>query len=104
MSEDQQAHTTFTRLPNEFVDRFTKPFSLFLRTESAAGAVLLLSIVAALVAMERDLDPQLVTLMVGSVSRFPSSPCPCGATVSAFSDSNNDDRDQVAVSPHIKSH
>ncbi len=38
-----------TRLPKEFVDRLTEPFSRFLRIESAGGAILLFSAVAALV-------------------------------------------------------
>jgi len=36
-------------LPKEFVDRLTEPFSRFLRIESAGGAILLFSAVAALV-------------------------------------------------------
>ncbi|TAM44201.1 MAG: Na+/H+ antiporter NhaA [Gammaproteobacteria bacterium] len=49
MSEDRQANTMITRLPKEFVDRLTEPFSRFLRIESAGGAILLFSAVAALV-------------------------------------------------------
>jgi NhaA family Na+:H+ antiporter len=36
------------RLPEEPVDRFTKPFARFLRIEAAAGAVLLLAVVCAM--------------------------------------------------------
>src|SRR5210317_492509 len=49
MSEDQQGNAEFTRLPKELLDRLTKPFARFLAIEAAAGAILLLSTVAALV-------------------------------------------------------
>ena len=49
MSEDQQNNAEFTRLPKELLDRLTKPFARFLAIEAAAGAILLLSTVAALV-------------------------------------------------------
>lgn len=48
MSEDRQASTEPIELPKELVDRLTKPFAWFVRTEAAGGAVLLLSTVAAL--------------------------------------------------------
>ena len=49
MSEDPQANTEITRLPKEFVDRLTRPFTRFLRIKAAGGDVLLLFTVAALV-------------------------------------------------------
>ncbi|MBM9511908.1 Na+/H+ antiporter NhaA [Desulfogranum marinum] len=51
MITDQQAHsgTPNTRLPKEFVDRLTRPFTRFLRIEAAVGALLLLFTIAALV-------------------------------------------------------
>jgi NhaA family Na+:H+ antiporter len=49
MSEDRQADTEITGLPEEFIDQLTKPFVRFLRIETAAGVVLLLFTVAALV-------------------------------------------------------
>ena len=49
MSKDQQGNAEFTRLPKELLDRLTKPFARFLAIEAAAGAILLLSTVAALV-------------------------------------------------------
>lgn len=49
MSEDQQGNAEFTRLPKELLDRLTKPFARFLAIEAAAGAILLLFTVAALV-------------------------------------------------------
>jgi len=49
MSEDRQADRDLARLPREFVDRLTKPLDWFLRIEAAAGAVLLLFTIAALV-------------------------------------------------------
>ena len=49
MSEDRQPNAQITRLPNELVDRLTKPFARFLRVEAAGGAILLLFTVAALV-------------------------------------------------------
>lgn len=48
MSEDRQASTEPIELPKELVDRLTKPFAWFVRTEAAGGAVLLLSTVSAL--------------------------------------------------------
>ena len=42
-------NTEITRLPEKLIDRLTKPFEWFLRTEAAGGAVLLLFTVAALV-------------------------------------------------------
>lgn len=48
MSDDRQADKELSRLPREFVDRLTKPFARFLGIEAAAGAVLLLFTVAAL--------------------------------------------------------
>lgn len=49
MSTEHQSNPEATRLPKEFVDRLTNPFVRFLRIQSAAGAVLLLFTVAALV-------------------------------------------------------
>jgi NhaA family Na+:H+ antiporter len=49
MREDQLADAELTRLPKEFVDRLTKPFARFLGVEAAAGVVLLLFTVAALI-------------------------------------------------------
>lgn len=49
MSENRQANTNLTRLPRGFVDQLTKPFAWFLRIEAAAGAVLLLFTIFALV-------------------------------------------------------
>jgi len=49
MTEDLQNEAKLARLPAGFVDRLTKPFSRFLRIEAAAGLVLLLFTVAALV-------------------------------------------------------
>jgi NhaA family Na+:H+ antiporter len=48
MREDQLADAELTRLPKEFVDRLTKPFARFLGIEAAAGVVLLLFTVSAL--------------------------------------------------------
>jgi NhaA family Na+:H+ antiporter len=49
MSEDPQDETKHARLPAGFVDRLTKPFAYFLHIQAAAGTVLLLFTVAALV-------------------------------------------------------
>jgi NhaA family Na+:H+ antiporter len=49
MSEDPQKDAGLARLPTGLVDRLTKPFAHFLRIEAAAGSVLLLFTVAALV-------------------------------------------------------
>jgi NhaA family Na+:H+ antiporter len=49
MRNDQRGNAEFTRLPTELLDRFTTPFTRFLAIEAAAGAILLLSTLAALV-------------------------------------------------------
>jgi len=49
MNEEPQVRTEFTEMPKGFVDHLTKPFARFLRIESAAGVVLLLSTGVALV-------------------------------------------------------
>jgi NhaA family Na+:H+ antiporter len=49
MSENRPADPGLARLPKEFVDRLTKPFARFLGIEAAAGVVLLLFTVAALI-------------------------------------------------------
>ena len=49
MREDRPADPGLARLPKEFVDQLTKPFSRFLGIEAAAGVVLLLFTVAALI-------------------------------------------------------
>lgn len=49
MSEDLQNHEALRRLPAGLIDRMTKPLTHFLRIEAAAGSVLLLSTIAALV-------------------------------------------------------
>jgi NhaA family Na+:H+ antiporter len=49
MSEDRQHDAGLARLPTGLVDRLIKPFAHFLRIEAAAGAVLLLCTIAALV-------------------------------------------------------
>jgi NhaA family Na+:H+ antiporter len=49
MRNDQRGKAESTRLPTEFLDRFTTPFTRFLAIEAAAGAILLLSTLAALV-------------------------------------------------------
>jgi NhaA family Na+:H+ antiporter len=49
MSKDQQDDAELTRLPEEFLDRLTKPFARFVAVQSAAAAILLLFTVAALV-------------------------------------------------------
>jgi NhaA family Na+:H+ antiporter len=49
MREERQPNAQITRLPQELVDRLTKPFARFLRVEAAGGAILLLFTVAALV-------------------------------------------------------
>jgi NhaA family Na+:H+ antiporter len=49
MREDRLADAGLTRLPRELVDRLTKPFARFLGIEAAAGVVLLLCTVAALI-------------------------------------------------------
>lgn len=48
MSEDRQTGAGSVRLPREYVDRLTQPFAKFLGVEAAAGAVLLLFTLAAL--------------------------------------------------------
>jgi NhaA family Na+:H+ antiporter len=45
---DQHADAELARLPVELADWLTKPFASFLRIETAGGAILLLSVVAAL--------------------------------------------------------
>ena len=49
MREDRLADAGLTRLPRELVDQLTKPFARFLGIEAAAGVVLLLFTVAALI-------------------------------------------------------
>jgi len=49
MNEDQQSPKAITRLPKQLIDLLTEPFARFLRIEAAAGFVLLLFTVAALV-------------------------------------------------------
>ena len=49
MSEPVSVRTNLSRLPQEAVDRFTRPFARFLRIEAAGGAVLLVCAVVALV-------------------------------------------------------
>ncbi|WP_344955975.1 Na+/H+ antiporter NhaA [Zobellella aerophila] len=49
MSNSQQKNAGMPQLPRELIDRLTKPFLQFLRIEAAAGLVLLLFTVAALV-------------------------------------------------------
>jgi NhaA family Na+:H+ antiporter len=49
MRNDQRGNAEFTRLPTELLDRFTTPFTRFLAIEAAAGVILLLSTLAALV-------------------------------------------------------
>ena len=49
MKNDQEGNAESTRLPTELLDRLTKPFTRFLAIEAAAGAILLLFTVAALV-------------------------------------------------------
>jgi NhaA family Na+:H+ antiporter len=49
MSKDQQDDAEITRLPEEILDRLTKPFARFVAVQSAAAAILLLFTVAALV-------------------------------------------------------
>src|SRR5687768_12280369 len=46
---DSPYDRNLARLPKAFVDRFAAPFSRFLRIEAAAGAILLLFTIAALV-------------------------------------------------------
>ena len=48
MSDDRLTGSHLTRLPKVLADRLTKPFARFLRIESAAGAILLISATAAL--------------------------------------------------------
>ena len=48
MSEDRQTDAGLARLPRELVDRLTRPFTRFLGIEAAAGAVLVLFTIAAL--------------------------------------------------------
>lgn len=48
MHDDRQDNTNLDRLPRESVDRLTKPFARFLRIEAAGGAILLASVIAAL--------------------------------------------------------
>ena len=38
-----------TRLPHEIADRFTEPFARFLKIEAAAGVLLLVATIAALI-------------------------------------------------------
>jgi Na+/H+ antiporter 1 len=49
MSKDRHNDAGLARLPTGLVDRLTKPFAHFLRIEAAAGSVLLLFTIAALV-------------------------------------------------------
>lgn len=49
MNEDQQVNIGIPRLPQELIDWLTKPITRFLRIEAAAGMVLLLFTIAALV-------------------------------------------------------
>jgi NhaA family Na+:H+ antiporter len=49
MSEDRHHDAGLARLPTGLVDRLTRPFAHFLRIEAAAGSVLLLFTIAALV-------------------------------------------------------
>jgi NhaA family Na+:H+ antiporter len=49
MIEDSQVKAELSGLPPEFIDWFTKPFARFLRIEAAAGSVLLLFTIAALI-------------------------------------------------------
>lgn len=57
MSDDRQANDIIARLPTALVERLTRPFSQFLRIETAGGAVLLVSaLVALLVSNSRWAD------------------------------------------------
>jgi Na+:H+ antiporter, NhaA family len=49
MSADPKANAELASLPQEFVDRLTKPFLQFLRIEAAAGAILLSFALAAVI-------------------------------------------------------
>jgi NhaA family Na+:H+ antiporter len=49
MKNDQEGNAEYTRLPTELLDRLTKPFARFLAIEAAAGGILLIFTVAALV-------------------------------------------------------
>ena len=49
MNEDQQINREISQLPQELIDWLTKPVTRFLRIEAAAGSVLLLFTIAALV-------------------------------------------------------
>jgi NhaA family Na+:H+ antiporter len=49
MKDQQRVNAESTRLPTELLDRLTKPFARFLAIEAAAGGILLLFTVAALV-------------------------------------------------------
>jgi NhaA family Na+:H+ antiporter len=49
MKNDQEGNAEYTRLPTELLDRLTKPFTRFLAIEAAAGGILLIFTVAALV-------------------------------------------------------
>ena len=49
MEEDPQNTIGLTRLPTGLIDRLTRPFAYFLRIEAAAGSVLLLFTLAALI-------------------------------------------------------
>ena len=49
MNENRQNEVGLARLPTGLVDRLTKPVAHFLRIEAAAGSVLLLFTIAALV-------------------------------------------------------
>lgn len=49
MGQDRQANVPLVRLPREIVDRLARPFSRFLRIETAGGAILLSFTIAALI-------------------------------------------------------
>ena len=49
MKDELRGNSVSTRLPTEFLDRLTKPFTRFLAIEAASGAVLLSFTVAAIV-------------------------------------------------------
>jgi Na+:H+ antiporter, NhaA family len=73
MTDDRQANDIPTRLPNALVERLTRPFSQFLRIETAAGAVLLAAtLLALLLSNSRWVDAYLtlwethVGLQIGS--------------------------------------
>jgi len=56
MNEDQQIHVEIPQLPQELIDWLTKPVTRFLRIEAAAGSVLLLFTIAALVLSNSSWD------------------------------------------------